>query len=58
VYVAPQAHELRFVNRLGDAGRNGRGLRRRRAIRLGLRGGAKRRERQNQSKNEKAIAKD
>jgi len=62
VHVAPEADELRFINRLGDAGLgevrgDDRGLCGRRALRRGLRGRAKRRERQYQSKNEEGIAK-
>jgi len=58
VHVAAQAHELRFVDCLGNARGNGYSLRSRRAIRLDLRGGAKCRERHSQNKNEKGIAKD
>jgi hypothetical protein len=57
VDVAWEAHELRFVDGLSDSSGDG-SLRGRCAIRLGLRGGAKRRQRQDQSKNEKGIAKD
>ena len=54
--VALQADELRFVDGLGDARGDG-GLRGGGAIRRGLRGDAKRGQRQDQSKNEKEIAK-
>jgi hypothetical protein len=57
VHVALEAHELRFIDGLGDAGGDGRRLSGRRAIGLGLGCGAKRRERQNQYKKEKGIAK-
>jgi hypothetical protein len=56
--VTTEGHELRFVNGLGDSSGDDSGLRGRYAIRLGLRGGAKCRERQSQSKKEEGIAKD
>ena len=58
VHVAAQAHELRFVDCLGNACGNCYSLRSRRAIRLCLCGDAKCRERHSQNKNEKGIAKD
>ena len=56
--VAVEAYELRFIDRLGDPSGNGGGLCSRYVIQFGLGGGAKRRERQNQSKKEEGIAKD
>ena len=58
VDVALEAEELRFINGLGDTGGDGCGLGGRRAsgVGLGLRGGAKGRERQKKSKGKERIA--
>ena len=58
MHVSLKADELRFIDSLGNAGGDGDSLSHGRAIGFGLRGGAKGRERQKQSKNKEGIAKD